>query len=213
MKKTIMMMAVALTLLTACKGNKEQEAATTETKEVATSDSAAAEKYAVDSTSNLKWTAYKIGASHFGHIKITAGELMLKDGKIESGSFKISMGTLTAEDAKDQKDNEKLVGHLMSPDFFEVEKFAESSFEISGVTAGNNDSVTVSGNLTIKGQANNITFPAYVKVENGKLNASAKFSIDRTKWGLTYQPESKVKMKDKMIQDNIDFELTLSATK
>lgn len=206
-------MAVAVTLLAACKGNKEQEAATTESKEVATSDSSASEKYLVDSTSNLKWTGYKIGASHYGHIKISSGELMLKGGKIESGTFKIAMATMTAEDAKDKKDNENLAGHLMSPDFFEVEKYAESAFDITSVTPGNSDSVTISGNLTIKGQSNNITFPALVKVENGKLNASAKFSIDRTKWGLTYQPESKVKMKDKMIQDNIDFELSLSANK
>ena len=206
-------MALVATMIAACKNNNEKEANTSEAKEVASTDSNSAEKFSVNTTeSSLKWTAYKVGASHFGHVGITSGDVMVKEGKIESGEFQISLETLTAEDSEKEY-NEKLSGHLKSPDFFDVEKHKNAVFAITSVNSISGDSAIISGNLTIKDSTNNIEIPTKYIIENGKLKANAKFSIDRSKWGLTYQPADKIKLKDKFIKDNIDFELNLSADK
>lgn len=213
MKKVILSMALVATMIAACKSNNEKEANTSEAKEVATTDSNAAEKFSVNSTeSSLKWNAYKIGASHNGHVTISGGDVMLKEGKIETGEFTIDLSTLTAEDSEKEY-NDKLSGHLKSPDFFDVEKHKNATFAITSVNTITADSAVISGNLTIKDSTNNIEIPVKYTIENNKLKAAAKFSIDRSKWGLTYQPADKIKLKDKFIKDNIDFELNLTADK
>lgn len=213
MKKVILSMALIATMITACKNNNEKEANTSEAKEVAATYSNSAEKFSVNNTeSSLKWTAYKIGATHFGHVGIASGNMMVKEGKIESGEFTIDLSTLSAEDSEKEY-NEKLSGHLKSPDFFDVEKHKNAIFTITSVNTIAADSAIVSGNLNIKDSTNNIEIPVKYTIENGKLKAASKFSIDRSKWGLTYQPAEKIKLKDKFIKDNIDFELNLTADK
>ena len=64
----------------------------------------------------------------------------------------------------------------------------------------------VSGNLTMKDQTHNVTFPASVSFnENTMSLQSETFAIDRTKWGVNYGSKSVFdNLGDKFINDEIE---------
>ncbi|MFM2285794.1 MAG: hypothetical protein RLZZ543_1291 [Bacteroidota bacterium] len=112
--------------------------------------------------------------------------------------------------------NAKLLGHLKSDDFFSVEKNPEAQFEIvkveaaSDAASGNNSTVT--GNLTIKGIAKSITFPANITIEPAQLTAKAEFNIDRTEWDIKYGSGKFFQdLGDKMINDEFTVKFNLTA--
>lgn len=87
---------------------------------------------------------------------------------------------------------EKLTNHLKSPDFFEVRKYPTAKFESTKIEAG-----SVTGKLTLHGVTKEITFPATVEVTEAGLKLKAEFTIDRSEFGMTYDPtkvENKVSM-------------------
>ncbi|NHW59582.1 YceI family protein, partial [Escherichia coli] len=73
---------------------------------------------------------------------------------------------------EDAEKSAKLDGHLKNEDFFEVEKFPTSSFEITKVTeaAEGDYNTLLDGNLTIKGITKPVQFKANIKVEEGKVS-------------------------------------------
>ena len=76
-------------------------------------------------------------------------------------------------------DAEKLTGHLKSGDFFDVEKFPQSTFDITELKKNSDSDYTVSGNFTLHGVTKNITFPATVS-KNGeavKINSKQRASM------------------------------------
>jgi len=104
----------------------------------------------------------------------------------------------------------KLVGHLSSPDFFNTAEYASAVFNLHSISPNDDGSHTVSGDLTIKGITNEISFPATVSNADGTLTATAAFAIDRTKWDIKYGSGSFFdNLGDKAIYDDINFELSL----
>lgn len=88
---------------------------------------------------------------------------------------------------------DKLATHLKSADFFDVANYPTSTFEVTKVEpvtgqAGVTHNVT--GNLTIKGIAKQITFPANVTLSGNELTAKATFTIDRSQWEVKYGSET-----------------------
>jgi polyisoprenoid-binding protein YceI len=173
--------------------------------------------YTVDATATkLGWTGSKlVGGSHSGNISISEGSIEVANGNIVSGTFTVDMSSLTNTDITDAETNGKLVGHLKSADFFNVDTFKTATFVISGATVAADslgNSHSISGDLTIKGETRNITFPAKVSMSNGMLVMMAGFQINRTDWGLKYGSGSFFKgLGDNVINDNIDFTLNLTA--
>ena len=82
--------------------------------------------------------------------------------------------------------------HLRSADFFDVATFPEWTFRSTLVESEGTNEYTLHGDLTIRGQ----THPVSLKVEklgegkdpwgNQKIALQATATIDRTKWGLTW---------------------------
>jgi polyisoprenoid-binding protein YceI len=214
MKKVLLMFAVAA-FATACSNSTE----TAETTEVTTAVEAGEATVLALSESTVKWTGKKLTGEHFGKINISEGSLFVDGDQLSGGSFTIDMNTITVEDLTDAAQNKDLTDHLFSEDFFNVAQFNAANFEITGVEAlaaadeaGNTH--TISGNLTIKGITQGISFPAKVANNEAGINASAKFNIDRTLWDIKYKsgkffPE----LGDKVISDEIGIELNLAATK
>jgi polyisoprenoid-binding protein YceI len=79
---------------------------------------------------------------------------------------------------------EKLTGHLKNEDFFETEKFPTAKFVSTSITAGENGSSTITGNLTLHGETKEVSFPADVKMENGGMVLNATFQLDRSIFGM-----------------------------
>jgi polyisoprenoid-binding protein YceI len=176
-------------------------------------------EYKVDPLkSNLVWSASKVGGEHTGTVKLNKGTLHFDGQKLKSGSFVINMTTIDDTDIKNESMNEKLVGHLKSDDFFSVEKFPTAEFKITKASiisnAGNgNPNYNITGDLTIKGITNPVTFPAMVKITGNNAQASAKIEIDRTKWDIKYRSGLLGTAADKIIYDNFYIDLNIVAGK
>lgn len=177
-----------------------------------------AEVYKVNAAaSKLSWLGQKVTGEHHGEIKIKDGYLTV-DGNKYSGEFTIDMITIVNHDLEGEW-NAKLIGHLKSDDFFSVEKHPAAAFKVTKVVpykAEEGEAAThrVTGDLTIKGITNEISFPAQFTFTDEGLTARAKFSIDRTKWDIRFRSGSFFEnLGDKLIYDDIKFDLTLVADK
>ncbi len=161
--------------------------------------------------SKIYWEGSKPGGSHNGTIKIKEGNYLVKDGKLVGGDFIIDMNSIVDEDIQNEGMNKKLVGHLKSPDFFNVDSFPEARFVITRVDeiSEENYSQSITGNLTIKGFTHPITFKANVSVNDGKVTATSEdFYIDRTLWKVSYNSKSVFKeLKDNLINDEIGIRI------
>lgn len=220
MKKVILMFSVAA-LFAACSNSANQA-----TDAATVSADSTGVNYVVDATtSTINWEAFKIVGGHQGTINITDGNFNIKDGNILSGGFTINMATITNTDIPVGPDsmNFKLVGHLMSPDFFDVAKYPTGKFEITSVTpltadaAGNTHNI--SGNLTIKDSVKNITFPAKVAINGDEVSAEGVAMVNRLQFGIVYNSVSVSpaallkKIGDNAIKDELSIKIALKAKK
>ncbi|MFM2376865.1 MAG: hypothetical protein RLZZ165_1962 [Bacteroidota bacterium] len=210
--KYFLFSAMAILILASCGGSTPTTA--TAADSVATAAPTAATFKVDPATSEVEWHGSKLAYGHTGVIKLTEGSLSVDNGNVTAGNFAIDMKTIEERGGKPE-DAAKLAGHLMSPDFFDAEKFPVSKFEVTGSSELKTDSTThmIKGNLTIKDQTKNIEFPAKVTIEGSNLTASASFSINRNDWGVTYGSGLSGAIGDKVIGDNIDYKVTLKATK
>jgi polyisoprenoid-binding protein YceI len=180
-----------------------------------------AKKITVNTTESLvNWLGKKPAGEHNGYVKLSEGTLQLAGNEIAGGSFVIDMNSIVNLDLKDENMNQRLVGHLKSSDFFDVEKYPAASFVITKVsrlksTASGAPKVThrIEGNLTIKGISKSIVFDAHVSKAGGKFVATTEsFVINRTLWNVNYQSKSIfAELKDQFINDDITLSVKLAS--
>ena len=164
-------------------------------------------------SSTLHWVGEKLGGSHNGSIDIKSGSLELNGNTISGGSFEIDMTSITCADISNEEYNAKLVGHLKSNDFFAVSKHKTANFVITKAEA-NGHNYTITGNLTIKGIVQEVSFPAHVHASDDKIEATAEFKIDRTKWDIKFKSASFFdNLGDNFIYDDIQLKVKLVANK
>jgi polyisoprenoid-binding protein YceI len=169
----------------------------------------------VDPTASLvNWKAdKKMTSGHKGTVAIKSGEVIFEKDKLAGGSFKIDMKTIKVTDIPtDSKDNQKLVGHLNSDDFFSVDKNPEAELTIKSAKETAAGKYDVTADLKIKGITKPITFQAEVTKQGAAYKALGKLVVDRTKYDIKYNSEIlgvKVPV-DRIIKDQfeLDFELT-----
>jgi len=171
--------------------------------------------YKVDEQhSKLTWLAKKVTGEHSGNVKVTGGSLLLDNNVLKGGSFDIDTRSITVTDVTDPETNGKLLGHLKGEDFFSVEKFPTAKFTITSVKPTGAGKYDVTGKLTIKGITNDVAFPATVKAEGNKVQADAKITVDRTKYGIKFRSKNFFEnLGDKTIYDDFDLNVTLAANK
>jgi polyisoprenoid-binding protein YceI len=213
--KKLFTISTLLLLIAACNTGKK----TAETGEAIATDTVttvAAVAYTVDvANSTLAWTgsegfAFNLDHAHNGLINITKGNLLATD-KTFNGSFEIDIKSLKVLDIKKEASNKKLTTHLLSVDFFEADKFPTANFEIVSTTPTVADSVSVTGNLTLKGVTKSIVFPANITKSDSSISATAKFYINRKDWGMHYRSEDS--FGDEMIRPEILIEFNVLAKK
>jgi len=162
--------------------------------------------------SSVKWLAKKVTGQHTGTIGIKEGNLVVEKGKITSGKVVIDMNSIVDVDLTDAGYNAKLIGHLKSPDFFEVATFPTAELVITKVES-NGNSHTFSGNLTIKGITNPASFTATSAKDGKNTIYAGTLSIDRSKYNVRYGSKSFFdNLGDKVIYDEftLDFNLVVS---
>ncbi|MET4073724.1 YceI family protein [Hymenobacter sp. UYCo722] len=169
--------------------------------------------------STLGWEGKAVTHGHEGTMNFTSGELLVKGNAVVGGTVTVDMKTMKATDIKDADSQGKFVGHMSSDDFFGVEKFPTSTFKIVSVApikgaAATADNATITGDMTIKGVTQRLSFPAKVGVKDGVAAATGKVTIDRTKFGLKYGSKTFFdSIGDKAIYDNFDLTFNVIAKK
>jgi len=156
---------------------------------------------AVDLTkSEFTWTGKKVAGPHFGKVPLKSATLVEEKGMIKSGEFVIEIGKMSVEDIQGEW-ADKLKAHLISPDFFNVEKFPTATLKVKSVKGSK-----VTADLTIKGKTNTVTFDAVKK--DGAY--TGKLEFDRTKFDMVYNSGNFFKdLGDKVIEDKVtvDFKV------
>ncbi len=200
-----LLLPTAILSLASCENpaDKTESAAVSDAVAVETTTAdAAAVTYTFAPESKILFVGSKITGSHEGGFKTFTGQFSVADGKL-AGTGQI----ITIDMKSIWSDNEKLTGHLKNEDFFNVEKYPQSTFELTSVSSGENNSYQVSGNLTLLETTKNITFPATVTIQGDIADIHAKFNINRKDFGVVYAG-----MPDDLIRDEVVIELKLKAT-
>ena len=206
----------SLLILLACKPTPEGQRvdATAPAASVAEAPSEA-ETFKI-STGQLNWTASKIGGQHLGTVDISGGEISIRGKDILSGHFEVDMESIANIDL-DEDGQGKLVGHLKSPDFFDVAQFPIAKFQVTSASFTDGEAMAtheVTGNLTIKGISKNITIPVNISFVGDKLLAATPaFTIDRTQWDIKYRSGLIGTAADKVIHDEVSLVVTFDAEK
>ena len=150
--------------------------------------------YKVDvKSSKVEWTGEKVSGKHTGTVNLISGEFFNNHGKF-GGVFKMDMTTISSTDLTGDKKG-KLEGHLKSDDFFGIKTFPTSTLEIisvtplTGVDAGA-PNFNVTGNLTLKGITQEISFPATIRFDGPNMSANGEIKIDRSKFDVRYGSKS-----------------------
>jgi polyisoprenoid-binding protein YceI len=177
----------------------------------------AVQNYKVDvNESKVTWVGRKVTGEHNGNIKLSNGTILFDRTSLRGGTFVMDMTTITCNDLQGNS-NKNLVNHLRSDDFFSVEKNPTAMFAVTNLSARNNAKAgtanyIVTGDLTIKGITNQISFPAFVSVKKGVATAKATMKFDRTKWDIKFRSGNFFEnLGDKAIQDDVELNVELVA--
>jgi len=220
-KQFIFIILAATLTLSACT-NSSQNASTTTAQETS---AATGQEYTVDTTASVvTWQATHKGgfAPRYGTLRLSQGSFSVDNGTITGGNFIVDLNSLLVDTAsvteKDKKASD-LQAHLKSPEFFDAAKYPTAKFVITNVVPYDSTKVKsltndathlVSGNLTIKDSTLNVTFPAKILVSDVSVNIEAKFSVDRTSWGLRYGAEGDPA--DWMVSKDFDLGFNVKGT-
>ncbi|RBL93867.1 YceI family protein [Chitinophaga flava] len=165
-------------------------------------------------TSVVEWIGTKPTGKHHGTLRLVGGAVYIKDTLITGGQLVINMHSLQDVDLRaDTAMKNKLERELKSDAFFNVERYSTAVFEITAIKSYHpvvgeevelkDATHLISGNLTLKGITENISFPARIQLNNDELVATANFNIDRTLWGINYRADKS--LQDKLINSQVNI--------
>jgi polyisoprenoid-binding protein YceI len=101
----------------------------------------------------------------------------------------------TVEVAGIQIDEPNLKGHLLSPEFFDAERYPQLRFDSSSLEVGEDGAVTIRGELEIRGQKHDVAASGRLAPLGADLAGQARVglslaaSVDRRSFGLDWQAE------------------------
>lgn len=202
-------MFLALGLFTACGANEEETETTTTEEEVTVIEG----RYELTpQTDNLAWTGSWVGGSsdgntHDGVISVTEGFVEV-NGESYEGSFTIDMNSIVNLDLEEEEYNAKLVGHLKSDDFFNVEAFPTAEVEVSAVDT---EEATVTVHAFGTSLTQTVPVKATITEENVTLTGSFAFDFEEVNMpGMQANPEAP---ENGHVATEINFDLNLSLDK
>ncbi len=170
--------------------------------------------------SSVRWTARKSlvnGYEDTGTIPVASSSINVQDGEIATATVEFDMtGIAVQQTSNTSAGVDQLTEHLQSQDFFAVEEHPTSTLTvlstepIASTTAETDHTVTA--NLTLKGQTNEVTFPAEIGTQENTLIVRGNMTIDRTRWGIRYGSDSFFdNLGDNVIADTVDIAVNLQA--
>jgi polyisoprenoid-binding protein YceI len=141
-----------------------------------------------------------------------SGRLELDEKDLTRSKVDVHIDAASIETGVGDRDN-----HLRSPDFFDVEKFPELTFQSKRVERVADDRYRVVGDLTIHG----VTHEVPLEVEAGgrtkdpwgneRVGFSARTQIDRRDYGLVWNKA--IETGGVVVGDKVDIEIDLEAVR
>jgi polyisoprenoid-binding protein YceI len=155
------------------------------------------------STSTVEWKGVMIGIySHNGFVSVKEGNLVWQGNSISSGYVTIDMQTMSQTDSLYKTEENKLVAHLKSPDFFDVANFPTATFEIISSDQNTNK---IYGDLTVRGITNHEVVENVV-LDGRTKSATGTLKFDRQKYGVAYKGSKK----DMLVGDEVEMTISLN---
>ncbi len=174
--------------------------------------------------SEIDWEAGKpaiAGYVHHGTFALRSGEVTLTGDQL-TGEFVIDVDSLQVTSLGGGKAGQEstLEGHLKGERFFDVANNPTATFKITKVEpqilpGPGQAEYTATGELTMKGKTNEVTFPMKVVVDGDeKVYVTANLEIDRTKWGIDFGSVTVAeKITENIIGDSVKLDLKIWLTK
>jgi polyisoprenoid-binding protein YceI len=115
------------------------------------------------------------------------------DASLEYGDDGVKIkGTvdLTSVDLKDEQQK----GHVLSPDFFDAERYPTATYESTNIEIDGNN-VTVHGELTLKGETKSLTVTGVIGEPSANIAGGDTIpvvlngSLDRTEYGVSWNAD------------------------
>ena len=215
MKKTRLILPTLVigAMMASCGGeNKAQDEAHDESAtEAPAAEVADAASWAISSeSSNVTWTGGTSGAqvyAHFGSIGIQEGKLSTEGQELVGGSVVIDMTKISPEDEgySEEHPASDLVGHLSSPDFFDVENNPTATFTITKV-----EGMAVTGDLTVRGITHEeVMNVEMVEVSPENVHVKGSLEFDRQKYDVAWEHY----LEDVILSDIIMLEFDINGNK
>lgn len=182
-----------LLVTNACRGQHYSDAPVAQAgapEAVNVSAAAGTDTVAIDrEASEVAWKGTKMWGRgmHTGVVPVKQGYLFYRDGRLSGGALTVNMTAIGITDIPpDQPEPIRiLTGHLEDEVFFDVARYPEAQFLFTGVEYRTDTSLTLSGNLRIKGVTNHITVP--VAADSAGRTFTGRFRINRFDWDIAYR--------------------------
>ena len=145
-------------------------------------------------------TTFRSGFGKY-EARLTGGEQPRLEGSVEVESIEI--------------DEEMLKGHLLSPEFFDTQRFPQLRFSSTELSVGEDGSLRVAGDLEIHGETRKIEASGRFAQLGGDMAGKARVglsiesTVDRRDFGLDWQAElpSGGEVLDYAVTISVDLEL------
>jgi len=145
-------------------------------------------------------TTFRSGFERY-EARLTGGEGARLEGTVDVESIQI--------------DEEMLKGHLLSPEFFDVQRFPQLRFASSELSVGEDGTLRVAGDLEIHGESRKVEAGGRFGQLGGDLagkervGLSIEATVDRRDFGLDWQAElpSGGEVLDYAVTISVDLEL------
>jgi polyisoprenoid-binding protein YceI len=166
--------------------------------------------------SRLMWTGARVASEHTGALSIKSGTIEMNGRDLGASDITVDMTSIMCTDITNPGSNAKLVGHLKSADFFDVENHPVATFRttsVEGLPANSGQpNYRVTGDLTIKGITHPNTFDVLVRTNGEVVSAAANLEFDRSKYDVRYGSGSFFDgLGDRMIKDMVQLTFDLRA--
>lgn len=166
-------------------------------------------------SSEVLWECMWLGgAKHNGSVQLIDGALDISKGGLITGAFVVSLDSIKCFDLKNEGTNQKLVSHLKSDDFFDVENYPKASLQLLNAEPAGGNNFIFKGDLTIKGETHPITFKGQVIDYQTYYEASLDLIFDRSKYDVRYRSASIFSdLGDRIIADDVKLSINVNLSR
>lgn len=137
-----------------------------------------------------------------GMIDRVEGKLTLDPAAPEKGSVMLNMPVKSIDTNDKNRD-----GHLLGPDFFASKENPDITFKSTKIKKDGDKNLVVTGDLSMAGKTNSITFPVEFSGEGDfrgpRRGYIANFTVKRSDFGMTYG------VKGNMLGDDVHMTVSL----